>query len=187
MMNVQYAQFEIAKDELVASNIFEDDTLTKVKPDVVDTLQKANINHVVTKCCSDDEDCEDKMDVVPFMTNCKTAGFYIMRECWHFIQGFNSYTGKSVPTEIQDSNYYIIYLDSSKFFPPFDYSIDCLDFTIIHLQQQGQQPKVGLPASSNQGGTTGVITKQSDINRLASVLDKKYQDSHHLKQETLAS
>ena len=30
MMNVQYTQFEIAKDQLVASNIFEDSALTKV-------------------------------------------------------------------------------------------------------------------------------------------------------------
>ena len=38
MMNAQYTQFEIAKDELVASNLFADNALTEVNNDVVEQL-----------------------------------------------------------------------------------------------------------------------------------------------------
>ena len=103
------------------------------------------------------------MDAVPFMTNCKSAGFFVMTKLQHFIQGINAYTGSNPLYDIQFTKYYIIYLDSSNLFPPPGYSIDCLDFSLIHLQQQKGTTKLvrlststnQVSTSTNQGGNTG--------------------------------
>ena len=200
MMNARYLQVQIDKDTFVGSGLFEDQGLNKVKNDVVEKIKKMYINHVATICTSDENDCELKMEQVPFMTKRKSAGYFVMTECRHFVQGFVAYTGSNIPHEITATGYYVIFLDTSKLFPPNDFLIDCLDFSLIHLQQHpSQQTTMGASASTSQrsnvgqmltstsqSGNAGPNATQSDIARLANVLDKQFQDSHDLKQEVLA-
>lgn len=78
------------------------------------------IQHVVTTSTSDDNDCEMKMNKVPFMTIHNTAGFFMMKKIKHFEQGLAAYVGPNILNDVQHSNHYIFYLDYSQLFPTFN-------------------------------------------------------------------
>ena len=147
MMNLKYAQITIKKDELVTSKIYSDNSLLNIHDDAVDLIKEVYIQHIVDNCSLGNNDC--KMKNVPFMTILKSAGFFHMTKTHHFAQGLYAYDGTSVPYDIVNKDYCIIYLDSSKLFPTLDETIDCCDFTKIFLKQP--QQTTGLSTAVTQG------------------------------------
>ena len=132
-------------------------------------------------CTSDDTDCENTIKEFPFMNICKTARISDMMEIKHFKQGLIAYTGTNKPYDIIDTNYDIIYLDSSKLFSCLDEAIDCSDFTKIYLKPQQFSSSKVMVKTLNVRSTGGT----SDVNRLADILEKQYQGSHYFNQENL--
>ena len=113
------------------------------------------------------------------MTVHKTAGFFHLMKLHNFAQGLYAYTSRHVPFDNENTEYYFIYLDSSKLFPTVCGTIDYSDFTKIFLKQPQPRPQTtkGLSTNVTQGGATGTTTSgnngsRTDINRLADILEK---------------
>ena len=99
----------------------------------------------------------------------------------HFGQALYAYTGASCHPDIENTDYYIIYLDSSVLFPTLDENIDCNDFGKIFLkkpQTRNQLTTGATVTTTNTGGKT-------DPAKLTDILEKQFQDSHDLKKENL--
>lgn len=78
MLNAQYGQIAIEKDELVTSNIYTDSTLQTIDDNMLDLLRQVFIQNVVTESTSDNNNCEIKMNTISFMTSRRTTGFFPM-------------------------------------------------------------------------------------------------------------
>ena len=190
MMNLKYAQITIETDELVGSKTYTGNTLLTIYYDAVDLIKEAYITHVMDKCSADQNDCKTKMKSVPFMTVHRSAGYFHMTKPHHFGQALYAYTGTNPHSCIENTEYFIIYLDSSTLFPTLDENIDCSDFGKIFLMkpQPKHQLTTGLSTTVTQGGETETTTNtggKTDLARLTYILEKQYQYSHNIKEENL--